>query len=237
LLVSVRDATEALAALDGGADVIDVKEPARGPLGPADAATIEDVVRVVAGRVPVTAAAGELVDRQIADPPWFKMLRGVSLFKLGLAGCAPWSDWRERWKLFVESQPSEVRPAAVVYADWQAAQAVEPTMVLEAAIESHCSAILIDTWNKSRGNLFDHWPNDELQAYVEEAQRRGLIVAVAGSLSPANIREAAALGPDIIAVRGAACEAGRHGTVSRRRVAALSQILATDVPLATCLLH
>ena len=35
-LVSVRSPEEALAALEGGADLIDVKEPSRGPLGAAD---------------------------------------------------------------------------------------------------------------------------------------------------------------------------------------------------------
>ena len=33
LLVSVRSAAEAATALAGGADLIDVKEPSRGPLG------------------------------------------------------------------------------------------------------------------------------------------------------------------------------------------------------------
>ena len=45
LLVSVRDAVEAEAALAGGAHLIDVKEPARGALGRADDATIAAVVR------------------------------------------------------------------------------------------------------------------------------------------------------------------------------------------------
>ena len=40
LLVSVRSAAEALSALAGGADVIDVKEPNRGSLGAADDETI-----------------------------------------------------------------------------------------------------------------------------------------------------------------------------------------------------
>ena len=36
LLVSVRNASEARAAINGGADVIDIKEPDHGPLGMAD---------------------------------------------------------------------------------------------------------------------------------------------------------------------------------------------------------
>ena len=50
LLVSVRSAAEAEAALSGGASVIDVKEPTRGALGRADDAVIADVVRSPAGR-------------------------------------------------------------------------------------------------------------------------------------------------------------------------------------------
>ena len=60
LLVSVRDAAEAEAALAGGADLIDVKEPSRGPLGRADAGVIRYVVKAVGGRAPVSAALGEL---------------------------------------------------------------------------------------------------------------------------------------------------------------------------------
>ena len=63
LLVSVRSAAEAEAALTGGASVIDVKEPTRGALGRADDGAIADVVAAVAGRAPVSAALGELRDR------------------------------------------------------------------------------------------------------------------------------------------------------------------------------
>jgi uncharacterized protein (UPF0264 family) len=92
---------------------------------------------------------------------------------------------------------------------------------LEAATELRCPALLIDTWSKSGRTLFDHWPLDDLQAFVELVRARGLIAVLAGSLSRENIREAARLGPDLIAVRGAACEGGRGGAVSRDRVAAL----------------
>ena len=48
LLVSVRDAVEARFALVGGADIIDVKEPANGPLGMASPETMVEVATVVA---------------------------------------------------------------------------------------------------------------------------------------------------------------------------------------------
>jgi len=61
LLVSVRDAAEARTAVEAGADLIDVKEPARGPLGAADVEVVERVVAEVAGRLPLSAALGELL--------------------------------------------------------------------------------------------------------------------------------------------------------------------------------
>src|SRR3954452_14348343 len=98
LLVSVRSAAEALSALAGGADVIDVKEPDRGSLGAADEETISAIVRAVDGRAPVSAALGELVD--LDKSPNGNAARilvdGVSLFKIGLARSATLDAWETR---------------------------------------------------------------------------------------------------------------------------------------------
>lgn len=64
LLVSVRNACEAIAAVEGGADIIDVKEPDRGSLGCA----APDVIRQIAAQIqqlprqtlPLSLALGEL---------------------------------------------------------------------------------------------------------------------------------------------------------------------------------
>src|SRR4051812_49007094 len=49
LLVSVRNVSEAQAAVGGGCDLLDVKEPARGPLGMADRRVIAEVAQFAAG--------------------------------------------------------------------------------------------------------------------------------------------------------------------------------------------
>src|SRR5262245_65855688 len=88
LLVSVRSAAEAEVALAGGATLIDVKEPARGSLGRADDMTIAAVLHVVAGRRPVSAALGELVDKSSLP-----RCSGLAFVEWGLAGAAR-LDWR-----------------------------------------------------------------------------------------------------------------------------------------------
>lgn len=66
LLVSVRNATEAIAATRGGADIIDVKEPLRGSLGCAAPDTIREIAhalrRITGSAVPLSLALGELTE-------------------------------------------------------------------------------------------------------------------------------------------------------------------------------
>jgi (5-formylfuran-3-yl)methyl phosphate synthase len=233
LLVSVRRAAEALEALAGGADVIDVKEPKRGSLGAADASTIAEVVRAVNGRAAVTAALGELTELVSGGSGFHAATvpHGIALIKIGLAGCRANPNWICAWRdaiapALAGGRASTSRPVAVVYADWEAAHAPAPIEVLNAAIQFRCPVLLVDTWDKSSGSLFDHWPAMELRSFIEEVGSRAIQVVLAGSLSGAAVGEAARLGPDLIAVRTAACDGGRDGAVSRERVRALKQCIA-----------
>lgn len=223
LLVSVRDATEAALALRGGADWIDVKEPTRGPLGAADPDTIAAVVECVGGRVPVSAAAGELLDQ----PPAAAVagLRGVGFVKLGLAGCASVRQWSERWHA-ARSLTGTAALIAVAYADWQRAHAPPPTDVLHLAAAVGAPAVLVDTYDKSACGLLDVWPVSELAQFVASARRQRVAIALAGKLRGAALRQAAQLVPDWIAVRGAACDAGRCGRIALRRVVAVRRAVA-----------
>ena len=83
LLVSVRSAAEAVVALEAGTDLLDVKEPARGPLGRADPEVMAEVARCAGGSVPVSVALGELRDAD--EVP--RLPQSIAYAKLGLAGC------------------------------------------------------------------------------------------------------------------------------------------------------
>lgn len=235
LLVSVRDAAEALTALEAGADVIDVKEPANGSLGAADAATIESVVRAVAGRRPVTVALGELGDLVASSPLRAdeRMVSGVSLFKIGLAGCGADRTWRQKWHEVIAELTSlhddgaAPRPVAVAYADWKVAAAPDPEEVLNAAVEAGCPALLVDTWLKNGDTLFNCWEAVSLREFVQNVQRKSMWIVLAGSLDGEDIVRAAMIGPDLVAVRGAACNGGRDRAICGDRVRELKRILGS----------
>lgn len=238
LLVSVRDAAEAAEAVEGGADIIDVKEPRQGSLGRAEPAAAVAVARVVAARRPWTMACGELggqsggdvdgeaeatggaaISRHL-DRVWSLLAGGAmspAAVKIGLAGAAG-TDWRRRLLTVFESLPFDSERVAVAYADWALARAPTPGEVIAAAAGLGCSTLLIDTFDKSAGGLFDCCQPGLPAVWVAAARAAGLQVAVAGRISQDHIPAAWGLRPDVVALRSAVCFNGRDGRVQAELV-------------------
>lgn len=227
LLVSVRNVVEAEAALAGGADWIDLKEPARGPLGMVDAEVARKVVAVMEGRAKVSAAAGELLDWPASPARTLLRVDGVSQLKLGLSQYCG-REWRAAWL----SAQREIAAAgkelvAVSYADDAAAHSPAPAAVAALAVEASCQWLLIDTFDKRSGTLLDCLTATELTALFELVRSHGVTTAAAGRLTAAAIEELPLEVVDVVAVRSAACGGDRTGTVCAEYVAALRQLIHT----------
>jgi len=230
LLVSVRSVAEAAEAVAGGASVIDVKEPNRGPLGCADFRVWQEVRATVPAAIPVSVALGELGEWTAGkrQPPRPEQFAGVTYRKLGLAGAGP--RWEYDWAGMRAGFGPGPAWIAVVYADWARAAAPDPDAVREAAFGADdCVGILIDTWDKSKPSPLA--ADAAWGGWFAKARRgRPLLIALAGGLDAAAIARLAPLGPDLFAVRGAACAGGdRRGTIDRKRVGALVQAIETPV--------
>ena len=229
LLVSVRSVAEARDALVGGADLIDLKEPARGSLGAVDAQTVAEIAAAIDRSAPLSLACGELRDLDVGlleeRKPTYDIPANVAYAKLGLAGCAGLADWRARWLRWRELLPSSVAPVAVVYADWGEAAAPPPEEVLEFAIDTACGAVLIDTYEKSQGGLLDHFPLPQLMRFTAKIRRSHSFCVLAGSLSWQQLAEVLACQPDFVAVRGAVCRGGRSGPLDVQLVRAWAEHL------------
>jgi uncharacterized protein (UPF0264 family) len=191
-------------------------------LGCAEARVWREVRAIVPAEIPVSIALGELREWNGGGrhPPGPEQFAGVAYRKLGLAGTGPtWErDWRELRGRFGPG-PAWI---AVVYSDWSRAGAPDPDAVREAALRAHdCAGILIDTWDKSTPSpllsdaAWGRW-------FASARRARPMLIALAGGLDSAAIARLARLGPDLFAVRGAACAGGdRVGAIDRDRVADL----------------
>lgn len=223
LLVSVRNAEEAQAALDAAVDIVDVKEPSRGSLGRADFEAIADIRNRVAGRVPLSVALGELLD---PDPwPHDFSFDGIRFAKLGLAGCARIADWPTQWRTELERLPSHVVRVAVAYADWQTSATPAVEEILEHASRLQCQVLLIDTYDKQHGNLLAYFSLEELQQIVARCRRANLLAVLAGSLAGESLSRVQTVEPDLIAVRGAVCAGDRVAHIDPEKVHAVRAML------------
>jgi uncharacterized protein (UPF0264 family) len=245
LLVSVRSAAEAEAALAGGAGLIDVKEPARGPLGRADGDTVGAVVGAVMARRPVSAALGELRPTHAGPAGEWRgavagLPPGLRYVKWGLAGYGDDAGWRTDLaasRAALEETAPGCEAVAVAYADWQSARAPRPDHVVALARAEAWPALLLDTWAKDGRTLLDWLTVTEVHRLAQACREARVRVALAGSLGPGEIVRLREISPEWFAVRSAVCEGSRRqAAVSRERVRALVQLLArpTTHPAIGC---
>jgi uncharacterized protein (UPF0264 family) len=222
LLVSVRDPAEAEAALAGGCDLLDVKDPARGALGMADPATIAAIVsriRTLPSSVPVSAALGELAEWERTQSVR-RLPQQIAYLKLGTAGLGTGGGWARRFAEVMhriacdgsetasDGECDSVKWIAVAYADWEIAGGPCPEDVIEGAQKCGCAGILIDTFSKDAGRLFDLLSVERLESMRALVRSCGLEFVLAGRLQIGDLPRLALVGPDIAGIRSAACRAG-----------------------------
>src|SRR5262245_60324539 len=87
LLVSARNAADAAAALAGGADIVDAKEPSEGALGAVTIEVLRDMLSTVDAARPVSAALGDAEDAEALERyVRARAVEGVAFVKIGFAG-------------------------------------------------------------------------------------------------------------------------------------------------------
>lgn len=243
LLVSVRDAEEADAALAVGVDLLDVKEPSRGPLAAADPATWRQIAArwrhrfgeaalrpgetalrpgntaLQPGNTALSAALGE-ADQAVAAAA--DLPGDYAFAKAGPGGCGSGRALADAWDAVRAALPETTSLVAVAYADDEAAGCPPPERVFELAAGRDIRWCLVDTFVKDGRGLTDHLSPRRLAALVDAARGRGQWVALAGSIVLRSARTLLRDGirPDCFGVRGDVCPGGRRQGLSPARVAA-----------------
>lgn len=222
LLVSVSSAGEARAAVDGGADIIDAKDPSAGALGAVGLEALGDIVRTVGAHRMVTAALGDACDAEtVAQLANQFVGGGARLVKVGFAGLVDPSHVEAIVASVARacaSVDAESGVVAVAYADSPPDECVDAMRLVSIAARAGARGVLVDTHIKGGPGLTSLWSAERLSSWVAEAHRRGLVAAVAGKLGVEDLDLVHDAGADIAGVRGAACVGGRSGRVSMERV-------------------
>jgi len=228
LLVSVRDEVEARAAVEGGADIIDAKEPAAGSLGAVSPAVLARIREAVPQRLKVSAALGDASDEiELA-----RALSGVRVplgyIKLGFRGVSDRARARDLIKegmRLAASLPGRPAFIVVAYGDWQQTASLSPAVLAELVVESSADGLLVDTAIKDGTTLFDICRVEDLAAIGRTLARDERLYALGGGLGRDAMPNAWATGASVFGVRTAACDGGRSGSVTVSRVRELAKAL------------
>ena len=228
LLVSVAHAADAAAALSGGADLIDAKDPAGGALAPLTPDMFGAIVAAVAGARPVTAALGNAMDEDTVERAARDFGQaGARFVKIGFAGIASGDRVGVLAKAAVRGaragSSGQCGVVAVAFADADRAVGLAPFALVAEAARAGAEGLLLDTADKSGPGLRDLMEAAALAAFVSSVREAGLFVALAGRLTAGDLPFIRDAGADIAGVRGAACDGGRGGQVSAERVRQLQQ--------------
>jgi hypothetical protein len=233
-------AEEARAALEGGADVLDVKNPDEGSLGAPTPGLLREIRSLVRPPILLSAALGDAphLPGTMALAAAGAVASGADYAKVGLLGSA---RPEQAFDLILAARraATDMNPSAklvaVAYADASRVGALRPDALPAIAREAGAHGVMLDTAVKDGTSTFGAMGLDAVAAFVSEAHDLGLMTALAGALRLEDFPVLRSLGVDLVGVRGSACDGGRRGRVSATRVASLRAALGLSAPVSPVL--
>ncbi|MCH8061375.1 MAG: hypothetical protein IH861_02615 [Chloroflexi bacterium] len=210
LMVSVQNLEEALQAIKGGADIVDVKNLQEALVGSAHPHVVRDVRNAIPMERHASVTLG-VVPNQIGTVAMAVYTAGVlraTSVKVGFM--------KTEYDAAVETLLAarevldgfDTKLIGSLFADNPLYDGLDAHNMVQLAKDGKCDGFLIDTLTKDGRNLFDFLREDELREMVVEGKEAGVSTALSGHLTIDDLDELARINPDIVGVRGAACQKG-----------------------------
>ena len=222
LMVSVQDLPEAMEALAGGADIVDVKNLQEALVGSAHPKIVKKVRDAVPPGHHASVTLGVVPNQAgtVAMAAYTAALLDATSVKVGFMN----STYAQAVEVLLACRESldgfETKLIGSLFADNPLFDGLDPLLMVELAREGECDGFLVDTLSKDGRNLFDFVGEEDLRSMVLDGKRLGMSTALSGHLKLEDLDELARINPDIVGVRGAACSKGdRTNGVHREPVA------------------
>ncbi|MDO9046011.1 MAG: (5-formylfuran-3-yl)methyl phosphate synthase [Methanobacteriaceae archaeon] len=233
LLISPINTDEALEAIEGGADIVDVKNPKEGSLGASFPWIIKSVREMTPEDMLVSATLGDVPYKPgtVSLAAMGALVSGADYIKVGLYGTKNYGEALEVMENVVRTvreNSSDVVVVASGYADAHRVGAIDPMEIPKVAAEAGADLAMVDTAVKDGKTLFDFMDMDDLQKFVNEIHDYGLKSALAGSVKKDQLKPLYDINCDVVGVRGAACIGGDRNTgkIHRSAVGELKNMIS-----------
>ena len=214
LMVSVQNLNEALEAIEGGADIVDVKNLQEALAGSAHPLVVKDVRGAVPPENHASVTLG-VVPNQVGTVAMAAYTAGVlkaTSVKVGFMK----TEYEAAVETLLASKDAlegfDTKLIGSLFADNPLYDGLDPHLMVRLAREGRCDGFLIDTLSKDGRNLFDFLSEEELRDMVTEGKELGMNTALSGHLRIQDLDELARINPDIVGVRGAVCQKGDRQT-------------------------
>ena len=184
LMVSVQNVAEALEALQGGADIVDVKNLQEALVGSAHPGIVKEVREAVPSERHASVTLG-VVPNQVGTVAMAVYTAGVlnaTSVKVGFM--------KTEYNLAVETllalkealSGTETKLIGSLFADNSLYDGLDPHLMIDLAKAGECDGFLIDTLTKDGRNLFDFMTESELREMVFAGKELGISTALSGHL-------------------------------------------------------
>ncbi|MCE5214725.1 MAG: (5-formylfuran-3-yl)methyl phosphate synthase [Methanobacterium sp.] len=234
LLISPINTDEALEAIEGGADIIDVKNPKEGSLGANFPWVIKSIRELTPKNMLVSATLGDVPYKPgtVSLAAAGAVVSGADYIKVGLYGTKNYSEAHEVMENVVKTVKdfnNDILVVASGYADAHRVGAVDPMEIPRVAADSGADLAMVDTAVKDGKTLFDFMDEKDITEFTTKTREYGLKNALAGSIKEEQLELLFQLGCDVVGIRGAACTGGdrNEGSIHRSAVARLKQLIET----------
>lgn len=214
LMVSVQNLPEALEAVKGGADIVDIKNLQEALVGSAHPRVAQEVRAAVPAEKHVSITLGVVPNQEgtVAMAVYAAGRLNATSVKVGFVK----TDYEAARATLLASrralEGTETKLIGSLFADNFLYEGLDPHQMVLLAKEGECDGFLIDTLTKDGRNLFDFLPEAELREMVFQGKELGMSTALSGHLRITDVDELARINPDIVGVRGAACRKGDRTT-------------------------
>ena len=227
LLVSVRDQHEAAAVAHLPFEILDLKEPDRGPLGACEPDVwhhcVESIPPLAGGSLKGRCWSVALGEQTMAMELVGQVPSGVRFAKAGPSGLPDTRLLFRMWDRLRERLAEGVELVAVAYADWEVARSPLLEDVVAGAVSCGLKTILIDTFDKQRGGVFDLLGEDRIKNVIRMTSSVGCEVVLAGGITYSEASRALSFGYRRIGLRGALCRGSRNGEIDPQTVSQWSE--------------
>ena len=218
VLISPISLAEAKVVIEGGCDILDIKNVKEGSLGAQPPHVLKSILEELGDqKILFSATLGDLPYKPgtAGLAAYGAASCGVHYVKAGLHGA---TDRQQAYDMMdavvkgIRLVGDDIIAVASGYADFRRFGGVSYVDVVHAADAAGADAVMLDTMIKDGPTLFDAMTVEELKEFVGLAKERDMIVALAGSVKVEHLAKLEQVRPDIVGVRGAVCRRGDRTT-------------------------